>query len=117
MAAMRGYSWPGNVRELRNAIELLCVLREGKPAKVSDLPAAIQQAMPTTLASQPERGAPGAVLEVRLDQPLEETIERVLRAALEAEGGNRSRAARRLGISLRTMQRHAARFGRPARDE
>jgi DNA-binding NtrC family response regulator len=51
----------------------------------------------------------GGVLEVRLDQRLEETIELILRAALELEGGNRSRAARRLGISVRTMQRYASR--------
>ena len=112
MAAMRAYSWPGNVRELRNAVELLCVLRDGKPARLVDLPVVIQQAAPASKASHAEAGAPGEVIEVRLDQPLEESIERILRAALEAEGGNRSRAARRLDISLRTMQRHAARFGR-----
>jgi len=54
------------------------------------------------------------VLEVRLDEPLEGTIERILRAALDREGGNRSRAARRLGLSLRTMQRYAARSGTAA---
>jgi DNA-binding NtrC family response regulator len=137
MAAMRAYSWPGNVRELRNAVELLCVLRGGKIARLLDLPAVIQQAAPENGASRDEGaggrggaadggalgggalgggalggGARREVLEVRLDRPLDETIERILRAALEAEGGNRSRAARRLDISLRTMQRHAARFGR-----
>jgi DNA-binding NtrC family response regulator len=112
MAAMRAYSWPGNVRELRNAVELLCVLRAGRNARLIDMPVAIQQAAAENKASRAEAGPRGEVLEVRLDQPLEKTIERILRAALEAEGGNRSRAARRLDISLRTMQRHAARFGR-----
>jgi DNA-binding NtrC family response regulator len=111
MVAMRAYTWPGNVRELRNAIELLCVLRSGKTARLLDLPAVIQQAAPENGASRDGVRAGGEVLEVRLDRPLDETIERILRAALEAEGGNRSRAARRLDISLRTMQRHAARFG------
>jgi DNA-binding NtrC family response regulator len=46
------------------------------------------------------------------DQPLEKTIRQILLFVLEAEGGNRSRAARRLGISLRTVQRHLARMGR-----
>ena len=46
MAAMRAYSWPGNVRELRNAVELLCVLRSGKIARLVDLPVVIQQAAP-----------------------------------------------------------------------
>ena len=38
MAAIRAYSWPGNVRELRNAVELLCVLREGKQARLMICP-------------------------------------------------------------------------------
>ncbi len=114
LAALRDYLWPGNVRELRNTIELLCLLREGKQARVRDLPEAIQLA--ARPASAPTT-APGAVtddsnvIEVRLDHPLEATIDRILRAALEREGGNRSRAARRLGLSLRTMQRYAARSG------
>jgi DNA-binding NtrC family response regulator len=109
MAALRAYAWPGNVRELRNAIELLCLLREGRPARVRDLPVAIQHALPKPRDPTREE-APSTVLEVRLDRPLDETIERVLSAALEAEGGNRSRAARRLSISLRTMQRYAGRM-------
>jgi DNA-binding NtrC family response regulator len=118
MAAMRAYAWPGNVRELRNAVELLCVLRSGKIARLVDLPVVIQQAATDSEnGSSAGVGARGEVLEVRLDQPLEETIERILQAALEAEGGNRSRAARRLDISLRTMQRHAARFGRRGRED
>ena len=48
-------------------------------------------------------------LEISLKRPLDETIERILAAALALEGGNRSRAARRLGLSLRTLQRYAAR--------
>jgi transcriptional regulator with PAS, ATPase and Fis domain len=51
-------------------------------------------------------------LEGVLDQPLEKTIHQVLLAVLEAEGGNRSRTAQRLGISLRTVQRHLARSAR-----
>ncbi len=115
MAAMRAYAWPGNVRELRNAIDLLCVLREGKQARVSDLPVVIQQAALANKTARAEQGVLPGVIEVRLDQPLEASIERILRAALEAEGGNRSRAAHRLSISLRTMQRHATRFGRTER--
>src|SRR5205085_1457055 len=97
--------------------ELFCVLREGKQIRMSDLPVVIQQAAPAGVGPRSERGARTETLEVRLDQPLEETIERILRAALDAEAGNRSRAARRLAISLRTMQRHAARFRRAGRHE
>ena len=103
MAALRAYDWPGNVRELRNVVERLCLLREGKTVRPRDLPRAVQSAV-----AGAEREAPQTV-EVRLDQPLDESIDSILAAALELEGGNRSRAAHRLGVSLRTMQRFAAR--------
>jgi DNA-binding NtrC family response regulator len=106
MATFRSYPWPGNVRELRNVVELVCLLREGKAVRIRDLPRALQSIAPTT------RGEPGDLtetLEVRLDRPLGESVEAILQAALALEDGNRSRAARRLGVSLRTMQRFAAR--------
>jgi DNA-binding NtrC family response regulator len=106
-AAMRAHDWPGNVRELRNVIEVLCLLREGKVARPRDLPEAVRQALPN--AAPQTSSLNGDVLEVHLNRPLDETIERILDAALMVEKGNRSRAARRLGVSLRTMQRHAAR--------
>jgi DNA-binding NtrC family response regulator len=102
MLALRAYDWPGNVRELRNVIELACLLRPGKQVRVDDLPVAVRQCM-----SNARGEAPGTqVIQVPLDQTLDTIIEQVLDAALALEGGNRSRAARRLGISLRTVQRH-----------
>ncbi len=112
LAALRAYRWPGNVRELRNAIQLLCLLREGKEARVRDLPERMRQAGGATVEPDAVRGE---VIEVRLDAPLDESIERILQAALALESGNRSRAARRLSIGLRTMQRFAARAGRKQR--
>jgi DNA-binding NtrC family response regulator len=112
MAALRAYAWPGNIRELRNAIQLLCLMREGKQARVRDLPERMRPA-PRTKQPAPDAEATAKngseVLEVHLDRPLEETIDRLLEAALLLEDGNRSRAARRLSVSLRTMQRYAAR--------
>jgi DNA-binding NtrC family response regulator len=112
-AALRAHDWPGNVRELRNVIEVLCLLREGKVARPRDLPEVVRQALanPEPQASLTDGGD---ALEVPLNRPLDETIQRILDAALALEGGNRSRAARRLGISLRTMQRHAARGPGPS---
>jgi DNA-binding NtrC family response regulator len=106
--ALRAHEWPGNIRELRNVIEVLCLLREGRVARLRDLPESLRHAFP----DQPQRvpaGNGNDVLEIRLNQPLDRTIEQILDAALALEGGNRSRAARRLGVSLRTMQRYAAR--------
>ena len=98
IAALERFAWPGNVRQLRNAMERLCLLRPGLPVRLSDFPRAAE----ASLAKKDS-------LEVRLDQPLERTIHQVFVAALRAEGGNRSRAARRLGVSVRTVQRHLAR--------
>jgi DNA-binding NtrC family response regulator len=105
MAILQAYAWPGNVRELRNTIERLCLLRAGRPVRLVDLPPAIQRAG-SALAGRAE---PTRAIEVSLERPLEETVHRILLAALDAEGGNRSRAAHRLGISLRSVQRHLAR--------
>jgi DNA-binding NtrC family response regulator len=107
MQALRSYAWPGNVRELRNVVELVCLVREGKAVRVRDLPAALRPAQILEGALRP--AATAERMEVRLDRPLEETVNAILEAALELEGGNRSRAARRLGVSLRTMQRFVAR--------
>jgi len=107
-AALRTHDWPGNIRELRNVIEVFCLLRDGRVARLRDLPESVRGAIP----DRPQRAplANGSdTLEVRLNQPLDRTIEQILDAALALEGGNRSRAARRLGVSLRTMQRYAAR--------
>jgi transcriptional regulator with PAS, ATPase and Fis domain len=107
MSAFSAYEWPGNVRELRNAIELLCLLREGKDARVADLPLGIQRAV----AVGQKRAGEEEHIEARLDRPLDETIDRIVQATLALENGNRSRAARRLGLSVRTMQRYVARLG------
>jgi DNA-binding NtrC family response regulator len=108
LAAMRAYAWPGNVRELRNVVELVCLLREGRVGRLTDLPESVRDALPKT-HQQAQAETAKEVIEVPLSQPLEQTIGQILDAALALEGGNRSRAARRLGVSLRTMQRHAAR--------
>jgi transcriptional regulator with PAS, ATPase and Fis domain len=101
MSALKSYGWPGNVRELRNVIETLCLLRPGKVVRVRDLPTVVQ-------GSREGRDEPAAKLSLDLQQPLEAMIEAIVEAVVAAEHGNRSRAALRLGVSVRTLQRHAA---------
>jgi transcriptional regulator with PAS, ATPase and Fis domain len=55
--------------------------------------------------------APDRTLTVALDEPLDRIVARVIDAVLAQEQGNRTRTAARLGISVRTVQRHAARSG------
>jgi transcriptional regulator with PAS, ATPase and Fis domain len=101
IAAFQGYAWPGNVRELRNVLEQLCLLRPGRSVRAADLPPALRLPEPHE-ASDP---SPPSTLEISLDEPLGASVERIIHAAVALEHGNRSRAADRLGIGLRTVQR------------
>jgi DNA-binding NtrC family response regulator len=98
--ALMSYSWPGNVRELRNVLELLTIVFEGRLVTPRDLPEAL------SLATERERTTS---VTVSLDRPLEEAIDAIVSAVLLLEGGNVSRAAARLGVSVRTLQRRRAR--------
>ncbi|MEY4583480.1 MAG: hypothetical protein RL701_8183 [Pseudomonadota bacterium] len=106
-AALAGYSWPGNVRELRNVIEMLCLLHAGATVRVRDLPAALRTAVQLQEAAARE-------LAVSLEQPLESMVTELIEAVIVAERGNQTRAAERLKVSVRTIQRHAAALRRRA---
>jgi DNA-binding NtrC family response regulator len=99
-AALVAYDWPGNVRELRNVVELLCILREGKTVRIQDLPPAIRQ-------GRAEPAADADSIVVPTNRPLDELIDLVIDAAITAEHGNLTRAAQRLKVSVRTLQRRA----------
>ena len=58
--------------------------------------------------------APQETLTLDLHLPLDAMVEQITAAVLAAEGGNRTRAAQRLGISVRTIQRHIASDGAPS---
>ena len=102
LATLQGFGWPGNVRQLRNAMERICLLRPGLPARLEDLPRALQ-------GSPTQADGKRQSIEIPLDQHLEKTIHQLLVAVLESERGNRARTAKKLGVSLRTVQRHLAR--------
>src|SRR5688572_22196955 len=81
------WQWPGNVRELRNVIERACLLCEGHLLTEGDLARSLSERPATAAAADEEEpsGPPPTAEEVR--------------AALDNTGGNKSLAARRLGIS------------------
>ena len=95
LKALERYSWPGNVRELRNFCERMVVLLPGRMVEPSNLPREMLvegKGTETRPFSLPEGG-------VRLDELEQEMI----RQALERTGGNRSRAARLLGLTRDTL--------------
>jgi transcriptional regulator with PAS, ATPase and Fis domain len=99
------YDWPGNVRELRNVAESLCLLRGGRPARASDLPDVIRErAAAATVAAV----GGGTSLVLDLDDGMDTLVRRIIEATLELEGGDKQKAAVRLQISARTVQRYVA---------
>lgn len=103
-AMLLRYNWPGNVRELRNVVETLCVLRAGRQSRAADLPECVRsQPGPERQVASAERGAE---LTLNLDNGLESLTRQIVEAALDLEGGNKIRAAARLQVSPRTMQRY-----------
>jgi DNA-binding NtrC family response regulator len=89
---LAGRSWPGNVRELSNALERALILAEGSRLTAADLEAVLGPA-------PVEEGVEG-----------EETEAHRLRRVLTDTGGDKQEAARRLGMSYRTLQRRVRRW-------
>jgi two-component system response regulator AtoC len=103
MDALLSYDWPGNVRELRTAVEHGVVMASGPKITVRDLPGAVRQAAAVTLP----RGISPAEAYGEKSSPLNlhETEKKLIMQALAATNGNVTAAAKKLGISRRTLHR------------
>jgi two-component system, NtrC family, response regulator HydG len=97
------YDWPGNVRELMNAVERGVVLSRGEYLGEEDLPLIPAGLQGETPVRSPD---PAAV-----DMPLEEVEKAAVIKALEATHGNKSEAARRLGITRKTLLKKLRAYG------
>jgi DNA-binding NtrC family response regulator len=102
-ALLLAHDWPGNVRELRNVVESMCLLREGRSVRVADLPAAMSAAAPLP---RPEQATSDEIT-LKLSD-LESMLRQIVEQVLRSTRGNKSHAARRLGVSVRTVQRYIA---------
>jgi DNA-binding NtrC family response regulator len=101
MEALLRYDWPGNVRKLRNVMENTVVMTSGNKIGLRNIPAEVRES--TTgggaLASSKFIPAKGSKFN------LHETEHRLILQALEETGGNVTQAAKKLGISRRTLHR------------
>ena len=103
MNALLTYNWPGNVRELRTAIEHGVVMAHGPKISLRDLPVNVRQA---TGASLPGGITPAKAFGEKLSAlDLHETEKRLILQALATTKGNVTTAAKKLGISRRTLHR------------
>jgi DNA-binding NtrC family response regulator len=112
LARLGRHDWPGNVRELENTIQRAIALCAGSLVEVDDL--LLEAAVPAevTPATVSNQGLPAGVTTMR------EMEKELIRKTLDETGGNRTRAAKVLGISLRTLRNKLNEFGlqdRPAK--
>jgi len=96
------HDWPGNVRELENAIERGVVVGRGPLLEAADLPPQLRSA-----AVREEQ----AVYLAGRDLPLAEVEKAVIAAAMARHGGNKSQAARALGISRKLLYSKLREYG------
>jgi two-component system, NtrC family, response regulator AtoC len=103
MNALLTYNWPGNVRELRTAIEHGVVMAHGPKITLRDLPVNVRQAtggsLPGGITPSKAFGEKSSALD------LHETEKRLIMQALATTNGNVTAAAKKLGISRRTLHR------------
>ncbi len=104
MARLLAHDYPGNVRELENAVEHAFVVCGGNVIRLEDLPPQIRGQGDGTQPVAP-RAAIGGL------KPLQEAEAGAIREALHRHGGNRTLAARSLGLSRTTLWRKMKRLG------
>ncbi|HEX2878431.1 MAG TPA: sigma-54 dependent transcriptional regulator [Polyangiaceae bacterium] len=102
-AKLLAYTWPGNVRELQNCIERAVALAQYDLIAVEDLPERIRDYRHARLVIASDD--PGEFV------PMEEMERRYMTRVLEAMGGNKTLAARTLGLDRTTLYRKLERFG------
>lgn len=100
---MKAYRWPGNVRQLRNVIERALIVTRGPLIGAADMPADLRRG-----------GGGGGAFEIRLGTSLDDVERELIKRTIEFAGGNKSRAAEILGVSLKTLYNRLDRYG--ARD-
>jgi DNA-binding NtrC family response regulator len=97
LEALMNYTWPGNVRELRTAVEHGVVLARGDKISVRDLPAGVR--------GNSAAGNSNARLFAQADLTVSEAEKQLIVRALKECGNNRTEAAKKIGVSRRTLHR------------
>jgi DNA-binding NtrC family response regulator len=105
MRALMNYPWPGNVRELENVVERAVALAPGSIVEESDLPDKIVH------HAGPIPATPGG------EATLDEMTRRYVLSVLDKVRGNKTEAARILGVPRRTLYRMLERYGVASEEE
>ena len=100
------YQWPGNVRELENAVERAVILLRGDHVTEKELPLSI------TEPYQQEDGPVSTPAPSIGNRSLEDVEREAILEALDEAGGNKSKAARKLGITRKTLHSKLKKYGK-----
>src|SRR5579863_5179262 len=101
MQILTNYHWPGNVRELQTVIERACALAKGSVLEASDIHLDIRQ-------PKAGNGAPGFLPD---GMTLEQWEDEMVKESLRRANGNKSQAARLLGISRNALRYRLSKIG------
>jgi DNA-binding NtrC family response regulator len=101
MKVLVNYHWPGNVRELQNIIERACALAKGTTIEVTDI----------HLDSHPGKGADAGNHFLPAGMTLEQWEDEMIQEALRRAHGNKSQAARLLGLSRNALRYRLSKIG------
>jgi DNA-binding NtrC family response regulator len=116
---LHGSDWPGNVRELRNVIDRAMVIAQGRTITVEDLPKKIRETPPPPKSEEDikDRESTEEILQTDsdLDGDFKSRVQgfesKLIRTALQQAGWNQTKAAKELGIPLRTLVRKIKAYG------
>jgi DNA-binding NtrC family response regulator len=109
IAGLQRYAWPGNVREFANVIQRVLTLTDASEIGPQHLSAEMSRSNP---AKAPRLIAPASL---HAGTSIRELQRHLLETTLNVTGGNRTRAAEMLGVSLRTIRNKIREYGLPPR--
>jgi two-component system response regulator HydG len=99
LEVLKAFAWPGNVRQVRNVIERAMIVTRGPLIGVTDLPAELTRG-----------GSGNTAFEIKLGTSLDDVERELITRTIEFFGGNKSRAAEILGVSLKTLYNRLDRY-------
>jgi transcriptional regulator with GAF, ATPase, and Fis domain len=111
LQALTSYNWPGNVRELENAVERAIIIASGRQIELDDLPEAVSRQASEARANLRDERIEAAEegralrLEITVPSPIDEIERQAIEATLDYTSGDKTRAARALGIGRKTLYR------------
>jgi len=103
------YDWPGNVRELRNALERAVIVAGEGPLRSAHLHGALED--PAAAASRPPVSDDPNLVSLRVGATVREAEKALILKTLEHTGNNKTRAARILEVSLKTLHNKLKEYG------